>query len=71
MQRAIDKLNVHHVAALMSWKATQGRCWKARLRECWDAGNKYGNLPDNEAALLTQVRNLIGPSGLSQLGKLE
>lgn len=62
----IERLTVHHVTALMRWKATQGRQWKSALRDCWQTG-KYGALPPDDVALLQQVRNIIGPPGLSRI----
>lgn len=62
----IEKLNAHQIAALMEWRATQGRQWRRALRECWESG-RYGALPADDVALLQQVRNAIGPSGLSRI----
>lgn len=64
--RPIDRLNIHHVAALMRWQAEQGRFWKRALLRCWETGN-YGALTSADVALLQQVRNVIGPSGLQRL----
>lgn len=51
------------LAALRDFAAQQGRQWKSVLRYMWETGRYYGTATNS--ALLQQVRNKIGPSGLA------
>lgn len=50
-------LSQHEQAALCEYISKEGTQWKAKLRAEWTAGS----------ATLRQVRNIIGPSGLSKM----
>ena len=66
MTHHMQDLDVHQVAALIRWKAIRGRTWKRELLQAWETG-RYGFAGEPDTCLLQQVRNKIGPSGLSRI----
>jgi hypothetical protein len=66
MSHPLDKLDVHQIGALLRYKNRFGRKWKEDLISAWEKG-KYVYTNANDAALLQQVRNAIGPGGLMRV----
>ncbi len=52
--------------AVMAFRESNGRDWKEDLSTAWSTGN-YKGVPSDQAALLQQVRNTMGPSWLANL----
>lgn len=53
-------------AALLRFKAAEGRYWKTRLCGDWSVGC-VGTWDRTERALLMQARNILGPSCLYKI----
>jgi len=53
------------LAALGAFREKYGRNWKSKLQESWMSGN-YPSSMNNNAGLLQQVRNQLGPVWLSK-----
>ncbi|KKN96135.1 hypothetical protein LCGC14_0170640 [marine sediment metagenome] len=62
--RISSALTQEQVDALTRFKAAKGRTWKNRLIELWSSGQDASS---QDGALLRQIRNTLGPSGLAKL----
>jgi hypothetical protein len=56
-------LNDAQLHALRQYASKHGRTWKSKLCREWETGATHGEL----TALIRQVRNSIGPSGLRKV----
>lgn len=63
---AADKPTDEQLAALQRFARTRGTYWRAQLRRMWEQGY-YRGVPEADHALLQQVRNTVGPSGLAKV----
>jgi hypothetical protein len=54
-----------HRKALVAFRDANGPQWKSKLNHCWTTGN-YRGIERDQAALLQQVRNRLGPEWLSK-----
>ena len=52
--------------ALKEFAKQTGRCWKSELQICWMRGY-YPTFAGEYSHLLQQVRNTLGPTGLTKL----
>jgi hypothetical protein len=59
----MQALNQNQLDALRAYANHAGYTWKSKLCRDWEKGATHGEF----TALLRQVRNLIGPSGLYKL----
>ncbi len=65
-----DGLNEDQRQAVNAFRASHGRDWKRALGQCWMAAHYPGTNRD-DAALLQQVRNSLGPEWLAQVTRKE